>query len=199
MASPGPGFVRHAAYGTTTKRETGGTAEVASRHANLVPVATLDTAQVYECRRRDQTLGGWGQPDLSFLSRYQGWPLDSPSLRRILAMLDEAQAVIVVGGPVSPVLPDTGLRTPVILAGAHVYQLADTLALAGEVPNVYLGTRLLIGPGSVEVAVSHLGAERLVFGSHAPVVYQASALRVVQAADLKPRSGEAILKATRSG
>ncbi len=171
------------------------TAEVAQRYANLVPVATLNPLKLTNAAAEIKRWMDGGGRIFRFFPEYQGWPLNSPSWHRILAMLDEARAVIVVGGSVSPVLPEIrGLHTPVILAGAHVYQLADALALADEMPNVYLSTRLLLGPGSVEVAVSHLGAERLVFGSHAPVVYQESALRVVQAADLNAEQRQAILQ-----
>ena len=51
-------------------------------------------------------------------------------------------------------------------------------------PNVYLSTRLLIGPGTIDVAVECLGPERLVFGSHAPLEYQAAALQTLEAAGL---------------
>jgi len=60
-------------------------------------------------------------------------------------------------------------------------------------PNVYLTTRLLIGPGSLEIAVSHLGHERVLFGSNAPLAYMASALRVVQHANLSAEQQAAIL------
>ncbi len=175
------------------------TEELVARYPNLIPVATIDprkfTSAAMEIRRRVDA----GIRVFRFFPEYQGWSFNSPSFRRILKMLDEARVVIAVGGSISQVLPElNGLHTPVVLTGAHFYQLADALACADELPNVHLSTRLLIGPGAIETAVSYLGAERLVFGSHAPLVYLASSLRVLEYADLTVAQRESILHSNLS-
>ena len=170
------------------------TEEIASLYPNLIPVATIDPRKFTNAAAEIRRWLDAGGRIFRLFPEYQGWPLNSPSFRRILRLLDEAGVVIVVGGSISQVLPELrGLRAPVILAGAHFYQLADALACADEMPNVYLSTRLLIGPGTIERAVSCLGHERLVFGSHAPLVYLASALRVLEYANLTAEQRKSIL------
>ena len=90
-----------------------------------------------------------------------------------------------------PIVRD--LRIPVILTGAHFYQLADVLAYANELPHVHPTTRFLIGPGAVETFVSNAGHERLLFGSHAPLAYLASALRMIESTILTPEQRAAIM------
>jgi predicted TIM-barrel fold metal-dependent hydrolase len=169
---------------------------ISTVHPNLIPVATIDPRKFTSAAAEIRRLVDAGSRVFRFFPEYQGWPLNSRSFRRVLNLLDEAGVVIVVGGPICQLLPELkGLRVPVILAGAHFYQLADALACADEMPNVYLSTRLLIGPGSIETAVSYLGHDRLVFGSHAPLVYPASALRVLEYAGLTAEQRNAILHA----
>ena len=170
------------------------TTEIVSRYSNLIPVATIDPRKFTNAAAEIRRWVDGGGRIFRLFPEYQGWALNSPSSRRILGLLDEAGVVIIVGGSISQVLPELkGLRTPVILVGAHFYQLADALACADQMSNVYLSTRLLIGPGSIERAVSYLGPARLVFGSHAPLVYLASALRVVEYANLTAEQRESIL------
>jgi predicted TIM-barrel fold metal-dependent hydrolase len=172
------------------------TEAIASRYPNLIPVATIDPHKFTKAEAEMRRCVEAGVRVFRLFPEYQGWSPASPSVHRILRLMDEAGVVIVIGGSISQALPELkGLRTPVILAGAHVYQLADALACAAEAPNVHLSTRLLIGPGAIETAVSCLGHERLVFGSHAPLTYLASALRVLEYAELTGEQRQAILYA----
>lgn len=169
------------------------TAEVAARHSNLVPVATIDPRKWADPAPEVGRCLAAGFRAFRLFPDYQGWAADSPAFLMTLQRLDEAAAVILLGGTITPFLSRLkGLRSPVILTGAHVYQLADALACAADLPNVLLSTRLLIGPGSIEAAVACLGHERLVFGSHAPLAYQAAALRTLEAAELTVEQREAI-------
>lgn len=170
------------------------TAETAALYPNLIPVATIDPRKFTNAAAEIRRAVDAGVRVFRFFPEYQAWALNSASFHRILGMLDDAGVVIIVGGTINQALPELkGLRAPVILAGAHMYELAGALASAAELPNVYLSTRLLIGPGSIETAVAGLGHERLVFGSHAPLVYLASALRVLERAILTAEQRESIL------
>lgn len=170
------------------------TEEMVAAHPRLIPVATLDPRKYINAVAEIKRCADQGIRIFRLFPEYQGWSIDSPSARRILGMLDDARVVIMIGGTMTPILPELEkLHSPVILAGAHFYQLADALACADGMANLYLSTRLLIGPGSIEKAVSILGPQRLVFGSHAPLIYLDSALRVFEAANLSAAQREPIL------
>jgi predicted TIM-barrel fold metal-dependent hydrolase len=157
-------------------------------------VFTLDPRRYLGCAEeiRRRTAGGYKL--FRLFPEYQGWSPNSPSARRILGFLEDAGAILLLGGPADQALPVVrGLQIPVILTGAHFYQLADVLAWADELPHVYVSTRLLIGPGAIETFVAHAGHARLLFGSHAPLVYLAPALRVVEGAGLSPEQRAAVM------
>jgi predicted TIM-barrel fold metal-dependent hydrolase len=167
---------------------------VTRAHPNLMPVLTVDPRKYIGCKQEIQRRTEEGFRIFRLFPEYQGWSLDSPSARRILGFLENAGVILLLGGPTNVTIPLVrGLQIPVILTGAHFYQLADVLACADELANVYLTTRLLIGPGAIEIFVSHIGYERLVFGSHAPLVYLASALRLVESASLTSQQRSAIM------
>jgi predicted TIM-barrel fold metal-dependent hydrolase len=170
------------------------TDQVVRDHSGLIPVFTLDPRRYLGCAEeiRRRTAGGYKL--FRLFPEYQGWSPNSPSARRILGFLEDAGAILLLGGPADQALPVVrGLQIPVILTGAHFYQLADVLAWADELPHVYVSTRLLIGPGAIETFVAHAGHARLLFGSHAPLVYLAPALRVVEGAGLSPEQRAAVM------
>jgi predicted TIM-barrel fold metal-dependent hydrolase len=76
----------------------------------------------------------------------------------------------------------TGVRC--VLTGVYYGNLGEVLDAARVYPGLYLETDLLNGPDSLEVAVSALGAGRLVYGSGAPLHYVAASLLPLQHATL---------------
>lgn len=125
---------------------------------------------------------------------YQAWSVDSPAAQRVVGMVEEAGGILLIGGTPGAILPMIRrISTPVILTMAHLYQLSDLLVAAEQCPQLYASTRLLIGPRAIETAAAYMGHERLLFGSHAPLAYQASALRMVTTAALSEEQRAAIL------
>jgi len=170
------------------------TQEIVSRYPNFIPVATLDPREYISCGDEIRRQLALGTRLFRLFPEYQGWNHSSPAARRVMQMLQDSGAILMIGGAPPGGLPEIcALESPVILTGAHFYQLADVLACAEEYPHIYVSTRLLIAPGAIDVTAAHIGHERLIFGSHAPLVYQAAALRTVQAANLNPAQRDAVL------
>jgi predicted TIM-barrel fold metal-dependent hydrolase len=170
------------------------TAAIARAHPQLIPVATVDPRQLLDCAPEIRRRATEGFRLFRLLPEYQGWSPDSPSARRVLRLIEDAGAILILGGTLPATLSAVcGLRIPVILTGVHFYQIADLLAMVDELPHVYLTTRFLMGPGALETAVSALGVERLLFGSHAALSYMAPSLRVIQAAELTPEQRSDVL------
>ena len=170
------------------------TVEITKGNPQLTPVMTLDPRRFIGCREEVRRRTSEGFRLFRLFPEHQGWSASTTSARKLLSFLEEAGAIVMLGGPAAEAVPVVrGLQVPVILTWSHFYQLGELLAGADELPNVYLTTRFLIAPGSLDVAVATLGANRLVFGSNAPVAYMASALRLIDSAHLTGPQRTAIL------
>ena len=80
-----------------------------------------------------------------------------------------------------------------VIVGAHYYQMADLLAVMEEGAGFYVSTRQLHGPGALETLISEMGADRLIFGSGAPLSAQGAALKRITSAGIAPEIRHAIL------
>jgi predicted TIM-barrel fold metal-dependent hydrolase len=170
------------------------TVEVAQGHSELIPVLTLDPRRYLGCAEEIRRRATEGFRLFRLFPEYQSWSPNSPSARRIMGFLEDVGAILLLGGPADQAIPVVrGLQIPVILTGAHFYQLADVLAWADELLHIHVSTRLLIGPGAIQTFVANVGHDRLLFGSHAPLVYLAPVLRVVEGANLSPEQRAAVM------
>ncbi len=161
------------------------TVQFAQGDARLLPVMTLDPRRWLGCREEIRRRVAEGHRLFRLFPEYQGWSLGLSSARRLLGCLEDEGAIVMLGGPTDAAVSAVmGMQTQVVLLGCHFYQLSEVLANAEKLRHVYLSTRFLVGPGSIDLAAQHLGPDQLLFGSHAPVAYMASALRVVKSAHL---------------
>lgn len=167
---------------------------VSRANPGLAPVATLDPRRFLGCREEIDRCLDQGVRLFRLFPDYQGWEPASPAGRRVLEMLEETGAVVMISGAPAAVLPAlAGLTIPVVLTGAHFYFLADVLAGLEAMPNLYLTSRFFIGPGSIDTWLAAAGPQRLLFGSHAPLAYPAAALNLVKGAGLSPENQAAVL------
>ena len=170
------------------------TAAVARVHRHLIPVATVDPRPFIGSEQEIRRCAAEGFKIFRLFPEYQGWSPDNPSGRRLLRLIEDTGAILILGGALPAVLNAVrSVRIPVILTGGHFYQMADLMAAVDELPNVYLTTRFLMGPGALEMAVGALGGRRLLFGSHAALSYMAPSLRVIEVAALAAEQRAGIL------
>lgn len=165
----------------------------AQQERQLTPVMTLDPRRWLGCREEIRRRVREGHRIFRLFPEYQGWSLALASARRLLGYLEDEGAIVIVGGTADVAVPAVrGLRMPVLLAGCHFYQLAEVLAETEGLEHLYLSTRFLVAPGSLDIAAARLGADHLVFGSHAPLAYLAPAVRTVAASALDDASRAAV-------
>lgn len=159
----------------------------------FIPVGTIDLRRFQGYREEIQRLTEAGVRLWRLFPEYQGWTPDQAVLRRVLDALESVGAVLFLSGQPSAVasaVAGTGVTT---ILGLHFYQAGDFLALLEEGSNLYVSTRLLHGPGAVNVLVEAMGHQRLVFGSGAPLSSMGSALRCLEVAALSDEQRAAIL------
>ena len=169
------------------------TAEWCRSETRFVPTGTIDLRKFVGYREEILRLTEAGVRLWRLFPEYQGWTLDQAAFRRVLSMLDDVGAVLLIGGQPSAVARATaGTDLPIIL-DCHFYQMGDLLAVLEEGSNLYVSTRLLHGPGAMELLVRTMGAERLIFGTGAPLSSPGSVLKRIAVADLTDQQRSAIL------
>jgi predicted TIM-barrel fold metal-dependent hydrolase len=76
-------------------------------------------------------------------------------------------------------------KVPVIMDHmGYRYYVAEAIAAARRVPNIYLATTAVMEPHWIRQAVREIGADRVIYGSNAPHVWPSTQLLVVRQAEL---------------
>lgn len=170
------------------------TLALCQREPRFLPVGTVDPRRPGNYGEEIARRAREGFRLFHLFPEHQAWQADQPAARRLLAALDAAGMAVMLSGPPGIVAGACrGLSVPVILAGAHTYTLSDVQVALEECPNLYLETRLLHGPDVLAGLVRQFGAERLIYGSGAPLLYMASSLGLVQHAAITEAERTAIL------
>lgn len=163
--------------------------ELCSRHEPLEPVAVINPLTYPACLDEIEKRLQGGIKLFRLCPREHGYPFSGQvgPLREVLRRLERARLLLVdlCGLP----MPALGAEMEDLLPVPTAFTAeSDTLGLlfhAGKSgPNVWLETSRLHAGGAVEAAVRNLGAERIVFGSNAPLRSLGSAITSLQFADL---------------
>jgi predicted TIM-barrel fold metal-dependent hydrolase len=167
-------------------------------HDNLHPVAVVDPRQYPDCMAEVERPGFVAY---RFLREYQGWAIANQGFRRLLRAVAQTGVPTIVHVPDSgdaTALLDTvgGWEVPIVLAAVSYATLSEALAVMAEAPNLYLEAHRITLPGQVEVMVESVGAERLMYGSWAPMLAQRPSLDMVRVSEIGEREKALILGGT---
>jgi predicted TIM-barrel fold metal-dependent hydrolase len=162
------------------------TLEAAKANNRLVPVATVNPKAYF------------GE-DLSSL-RSQGFRImrlfsdtDSAVSKAILKQLVPLKMPIILDQLTHHSSLINDYPAPVVLCGITNDTLSDALAVMAELPNVMLETHSLTALGALETVVGKVGADRVIFGSGAPILSVAGALSYVLSAEISDEDKAKIL------
>lgn len=147
----------------------------------LLPVAVLNPmhylGMIEEVERRLQQ----GFRLFRFFPHLQGWRPTVAPFRELVHQLNERGVPFLIEchqvgwvTEIAEVVRD--ISVPVILTDIRDENLGEALCVLKSVPNLHIETSQLTQPYGYETAIEGVGAERLVFGSGAPLHYFASAL-----------------------
>ena len=158
------------------------TLEGARANNRFIPVATINPMEYF------------GE-DLSTL-RSQGFRImrlayeaDSSAFKAILMQLAQLKMPLMIDGTNVP----SDYPAPVILCGVTNDTLSEALAIMSEHANVMLETHALTALGALEIVVTRVGADRVIFGSGAPILSVAGALSYILSAELSDEDKAEIL------
>lgn len=163
----------------------------------MIPVGTIDLRKFVgyeeEIRKRKEQ----GFRLFRFFPDYQGWSIESAVFKRILKAFNELRIPLMISMKTVEMTKlaaaTRDFEAPIILESLHYYKTAEALAVMEDTSNTYVETHWLHGPDSIEMFVDKIGAERLIFGSYAPLLYIAPALNRIRYAEITNGQKELIL------
>lgn len=164
-------------------------AEICGKHAPLDPVAVLDPLSYPGCLEEMKRRLDAGATVFRLAPREHAYPFSASvgPLTAVLKRLEAARLILV---------DLTGLDQPSVHADIieHIQTptaftvdgrtLGIALHAAAMSPHVLLETSRLTGGGAIEAAVRRVGANRVIFGSGAPLYSLGSAVMSLQFAEL---------------
>ncbi|MEM2961177.1 MAG: amidohydrolase family protein, partial [Candidatus Bathyarchaeia archaeon] len=173
------------------------TKEVCSRDPKFIPTLTIDPRRSVDYDKEIEKRKLEGFKILRLFPEYQGFTIRSCHVRRIAAKAMENDLPLMISAKdgITSVLDllreFRKLRT--ILTGVSYFGLAELLVAMEECDNLFVETRLLDSVDGINIIVEKFCAERLVFGSGAPLGYIGSSLNLIKYAQISEAEKETIL------
>jgi uncharacterized protein len=173
--------------------------ELARQSPSVTPAAVINPREYPACLREAERALAAGVTCFRFFPGLHQYPFSSElaALREALAALRGARLLHVdfVDAPVPLLAPQLAdlLAIPTLVS-VKSDGLGLALAAARTLPQLLLDTSGLGATGALDMAVKTLGAERVLFGSGAPLNSLGSAIMSVQYAELTDADRAAILE-----
>jgi predicted TIM-barrel fold metal-dependent hydrolase len=182
----------------------GGNAETlaaAQAHPHLIPVATMDLREYLNWEANLGQLLRQRCRVFRFFPRLQGWSISSLFFRQLLEWLQGRATCLIFstgegGGwgqaeEIAHVTAQSGL--PVILTDVNYNNMAEVITVMRAYPHVYAETNWLATIAALEVMADQVGADRLLYGSGAPMHPMQKAFNEVLESALPTGDKQAIL------
>ncbi|MCX7918262.1 MAG: amidohydrolase family protein [bacterium] len=174
------------------------TIEVAQANPNLTPAFSVDPREYFGCFDEINLRASQGCKLIRLFPEVQGWHFDAAPLPKILRAIADAKLILMVESRawgVATKYAELAQRYgfPIILTGISYFNFGEALELLKTVPKVYLEPRILDTPDGIDLAVKEAGADRLIFGSHAPFDYIEPALMLIERSHISQEEKSLIL------
>ena len=165
------------------------TLEAAKANNRLIPVATINPKAYFGEALSTTRSQGFR------IMRFFG-DVDTAAFKAILKQIAPLKLPIMIDEVThhsSLISAMSDYPAPVVLCSVTNDTLSEALAVMAELPNVMLETHALTALGAMEMVVSRVGADRVIFGSGAPILSLPSALACVLSAELSDEDKAKIL------
>ncbi len=172
-------------------------------HPHLLPVATLDLREYLGWEAALDDCLQQGIRIFRFFPQLQGWSVTSRLFQRVLGKLHGTDVCLIfslaetdannsnLAEAIAVVTAERGL--PVILTDINYHNMAETMTIMQCYPHLYAETNGLATVGAVGIMAEEVGAQRLLFGSGAPLRALQKALNEVLESNLSIEDKSAIL------
>lgn len=174
------------------------TLKACEAHKNLVPVATIDPRRFTGDIGELEELVKRGFKAVRLFPEMQGYPLEYAPLIRILDGMEGLGIPLLTAnqgfGYVTALSKMTrGKGYPVIVMGCSYGCLSEFIVLGRENRHLHLETHQLNTPDAFELLTSKVGADRLIFGSGAPLRYFKASYMMVETSGISEEDKSLIL------
>lgn len=179
------------------------TNEVCSGDPRFIPALTVDPRRFigYDKEIEKRKLEGF--KILRLFPEHQGFTIRSSHVKRIAGVAMERDLPLMIcaqeGIAIILELLREFRKLRVILVGMGYSEVAELLIAMEEHENLYVETRLLDSLDGIGMIVEKFGAERLIFGSGAPLGYVGSSLNIIRHAPISEAEKGAILAGSIMG
>lgn len=179
------------------------TLAVAGAYPQIIPVATLDPRDFCRWEQEFQRCLQSGFRAIRFFPEIQKWSVASTMFKHVMMRLKGSGLCLIfsaapglndmwsIADQIAHATAPSGL--PVIITDFFYSDMAELIAVMKEHPHVYAETHALTSVAAVEIMVNQVGADRLIYGSCAPVHSMQKAMNQVLEADISDDAKIAIL------
>ena len=172
--------------------------QAAAEEPRLLPVGTVDPRGGLRCIEEMAERAEQGFRLFALFPQTQGWSLDDACFAEALRMAGQTGAIVMVeaerqGAATLITRIAEACKARVILSGVGNHNLGESLLVMKNAPDIFIETHQLTSADGIELALEEVGADRILFGSGAPLKYFSSAFLRVQFADLSAGDRDAIL------
>jgi len=168
------------------------------RHRDrLIPVATINPSTYFGVREEVDRVIETGFRMIRFFPVEQEWHVTQRHFGRLVEKLAETDLVLMIPSTEGVTTLATVFKdfpNPVVIETVRAYpHLAELIVCAQETPNLMIEMHLVGGMDFVETMVAEIGADRLLYGSGAPMHCISSSLTPILNAQIPARAKEKIL------
>jgi predicted TIM-barrel fold metal-dependent hydrolase len=181
-----------------SRRGNDATWQAAAEDSRLLPVGTIDPRGGVKCIEEMAERAEQGFRIFALFPETQGWSLDHACFEEALRVAEQTGVLVMVeasrqGAPTIIARAAERCKARVILSGVGYRNLGETLMVMKHLPDLSMETHQLTSADGIELAVEECGADRLLFGSCAPLKYFSSAYLRATFADVSAGERAAIM------
>lgn len=166
--------------------------------SRLVPMGTVNPRNYFGRAENMQAIRAQGFRIFKFFPVEQGWVINSTAFGEVLRQLAAFKTPLMINaGRPGDATAIAGMTSqypaPVVLCSVSLDTLSEAITLMSRLPNLMVETHELHVPGGLELIADRIGADRIVFGSGAPLRSTASSLYYVLDSGLSDSDKQKVL------
>ena len=163
----------------------------------LIPVATINPSRYFGVSEEVDRIIEMGFRIVRFFPEPQEWKISQRHFTKLLEKVSETRLIVMLPsteGVTTIANTIAGIDNKVIIETIRAYpNLAELIIVLQENPNLYVETHLINSTDFIEVLISEVGQNRIIFGSGAPIHSFGSAILPVTNANTSAEAKEKIL------
>lgn len=171
----------------------------AARSSNrLLPVGTVNPRTYFGRPTDMQAIRDQGFKIFKFYPTHQRWAINSAAFAEVLRQLAPLRMPVMVdighpGDATAVMNAAAGYEAPIVFCSISLDTLSEALTIMSHTSNVMIETHELHVPEALELIVDRVGADRIIYGSGAPLRSIASSLYYVLDSELSDEDKQKIL------